>query len=269
MVSPDRKARWEKRDNVAWLYIDAPESRNALSVEVIRDVQVSLNEIKDVDEVGAVCITGAGDVAFCAGMNLKDLGRLNPDRPPLDVGPMHDAIRHFPKPTIAVVNGYCVGGGISLLANCDLAIASEEKGLFGLPEIIRGGPPGRAIGEIAHMIAVKNVFDLILSGRNWDAHKAQAVGIINRVAPHAELEQAAQTWASDIGSFNQPALMYAKRTIHKILNILPHDDRIETNSLMSSEMRADGHHGMFGGEGRSALAFIEKRSDSKATWREV
>lgn len=265
MVSDERKARWEQRDGgVAWLYIDSPETRNALSVEVIRDVVRSLEEIKPHDEIGAVCITGAGNVAFCAGMNLRDLGRLNPNRPPLDVGRMHDAIRHFTKPTIAVVNGYCVGGGISLLANCDLAIASD-RAVFGLPEVMRGGPPGRAIGELANTLAVKHLFEIVLSGRNWDAHRAQAVGLINRVAPHAELEAQAQVWAADLATFDHAGLMHSKRIILDALDVIPHDQRIRMNTLGNAEGRAAGHHGMFGSAERSALAFLEGKEGTKAT----
>ena len=265
MVSDERKARWEQRDSVAWLYIDSEETRNALSVEVIRDVIRSLDEIREHDDIGVVCIRGAGDIAFCAGMNLKDLGRLVPGRPPLNVGPMHDAIRHFPKATMAVVNGYCVGGGISLLANCDLAIASDQA-LFGLPEIIRGGPPGRAIGEIAQMIPTKHVFDMILSGRNWSAEKTLQAGLINRIVPNDELESAAQEWASDIASFNHAAIDFSKRAIHRITDIPTHDARIEMNTLTGAQMRAEGHQGMFGGEERSALAFLSKESGTKASW---
>lgn len=265
MVSDERKVRWEQRDNVAWMYIDSPETRNALSVEVIRDTVRSLEEIDQHDDIGAVCIRGAGEVAFCAGMNLRDLGRLNPDRPPLQVHLLQDGIRHFPKPVIAVVNGYCVGGGISLLANCDLAIASD-RALFGLPEIIRGGPPGRAIGEILQTIPTKHAFDLILSGRNWDADKALQVGLVNRVVPHDQLEHAAQEWASDIASFPHHSLANTKMIIHRINDIIAHDERVQANTDAMRELAAAGDRGMFGDAERSALSFLEKKTGTKASW---
>jgi len=265
VVSEERKVRWEQRDNVAWMVIDSPETRNALSVEVIRDTVRSLEEIDEHDDIGAVCVRGEGDVAFCAGMNLKDLGRLNPDRPPLQVELMHDAIRHFPKPVIAAVNGYCVGGGMSLLANCDLAIASD-RAVFGLPEVIRGGPPGRAIGELMQTIPTKFAMELILSGRNWDANRAMQVGLLNRVVPHDELESAAQEWAADIASFPHNALANTKMIVHRINDILPHDERVNANTDAMRELRDQGDQGMFGDAEKSALSFLGKKTGTKASW---
>lgn len=264
MVSEQRKVRWEQRDNVAWMYIDSPETRNALSVEVIRDTVRSLEEIGQNDEIGTVCLRGEGDIAFCAGMNLRDLGRLDPARPPLDAGLMHDAIRHFPKPVIAVVNGYCVGGGISLLANCDLAIASD-RAVFGLPEVIRGGPPGRAMGEIIQTIPAKLSMELILTGRNWDAQKALQAGLINRIAPHDQLEAMAQAWASDMASFPHQALANAKMIVHRLNDVLPHDERVQANTDAMRELSEQGDRGMFGNTENSALNFLSKKQGTKAT----
>ncbi len=260
-----KRAYWEQRDSVAWLYLNYPETRNALGNELVRDTVECLNEIRDRDDIGAVCLTGGGNVgAWCAGMNLRELGRLNPDLPPIRVEDLHDGLRFFPKVVIGVVNGYCLGGGISLIANCDLGIASDNA-TFGLPEVVRGGPPGRAIGEIMHTMPQKYVFDLILSGRNWDANKAMQAGLISRVAPAAELEETAQRWASDIASFNHAGLMYSKKIMHRILKVLPRDQRLELNTLGNQEMRAAGFRGMFTDAPGSALSFLKHEADTKAT----
>lgn len=265
MVEQEKKAYWQQRDNVAWLYLNSPETRNALGYELVRDAIACLREIESREDIGCVCLTGGGGVgSWCAGMNLRELGRLDPSRPPIRVDELHDGIRFFPKPVIGVVNGYCLGGGISLLANCDLGIAGDRAS-FGLPEIARGGPPGRAIGEIMHTMPQKYVFDLILSGRNWDAHKALQAGLVSRVAPHDRLEEVAQAWASDIASFDRAALMYTKRIMHRILKVLPRDQRIDLNTLGNQEMRAAGHRGMFGSAREGALAFLSHEEGTKAT----
>jgi enoyl-CoA hydratase/carnithine racemase len=269
MASSDKKAYWEQRGRVAWLYLNYPETRNALGNELVRDSVECLEEIRGRDDIGVVCLTGGGGVgSWCAGMNLRELGRLDPSKPPIRVETLHDGLRYFPKPVIGVVNGYCLGGGISLLANCDLGIASD-RATFGLPEVARGGPPGRAIGEILHTIPQKYAFDLILSGRNWDAQKALMAGLVTRVAPHDELENVAQQWASDIASFDAAGLMYCKRVMHRILNVLPRDQRIELNTLGNQEMRAAGFRGMFGESRESALNFLKHEEGTKATKAEV
>jgi enoyl-CoA hydratase/carnithine racemase len=264
-----KRAYWEQRDNVAWLWLNYPETRNALGNDLVTDAVACLDEIEKRDDIGAVCLIGGGNVgSWCAGMNLRELGRLDPSLPPIRVERIHDGLRYFPKPVIGVVNGYCLGGGISLLANCDLGIASD-KATFGLPEVVRGGPPGRAIGEIMHTMPQKYVFDLILSGRNWDAQKALQAGLVSRVAPHDELEEVAHRWASDIASFDHDSLMYAKRTMHRILNVLPRDQRIELNTLGGREMRAAGHRGMFSDSAGSAISFLNHGEGTKATKPEV
>jgi trans-feruloyl-CoA hydratase/vanillin synthase len=269
MTSSNKKAYWEQRGRVAWLYLNYPETRNALGNELVSDSVACLDEIRGRDDIGVVCLTGGGGVgSWCAGMNLRELGRLDPSKPPIRVETLHDTLRFFPKPVMAVVNGYCLGGGISLLANCDLGIAGD-KALFGLPEVARGGPPGRAIGEILHTIPQKYAFDLILSGRNWDAQKAMQAGLVTRVVPQDELETVAQEWASDIASFDPNGLMYCKRVMHRILNVLPRDQRIELNTLGNQEMRAAGFRGMFGESRESALNFLKHEEGTKATRSEI
>jgi enoyl-CoA hydratase/carnithine racemase len=263
LMNTDRKAYWEKRDRVAWLWLNSHETRNALGSELVSAGVECLNEIREDDDVGVVCLAGKGGVAWCAGMNLRELGRRDPDRPPIRVGDLHDGIRSFPKPVIGVVNGYCLGGGISLLANCDLGIAGDSA-QFGLPETARGGPPGRAIGEILHTIPQKFAYDLILSGRNWTAQQALNAGLVSRIAPHDELEEVAHHWANDMATFDPAGLMYCKRTMLRILDVLPRSQRIELNTLGGQEMRAAGHRGMFGDAKESALNFLQHVPNTKA-----
>lgn len=123
-------------------------------------------------------------------------------------------IRTFPKVTIAVVNGFCLGAGITLLLPHDLAIASD-RAQFGLPEIKRGFLPYPIIATMFKtLIPTKFAFEMILTGENWDAQRSMAAGLINRVVPHAELQDQAWKWGEEIGQFDQVTLKYCKMAAH-------------------------------------------------------
>jgi enoyl-CoA hydratase/carnithine racemase len=122
-----------------------------------------------------------------------------------------EAIRTFPKVTIAVINGYCLGSGMTLLLSHDLAIASEEKARFGLPEVMRGFLPIPVVGTLfKSSIPTKAAYELILTGKNWNAHRALQAGLINRIVPHTELQEAAWEWAKLIAQWDQITLQYCK-----------------------------------------------------------
>jgi enoyl-CoA hydratase/carnithine racemase len=115
-------------------------------------------------------------------------------------------IRTFPKVTVAVVNGFCLGAGITLLLPHDLAIASD-RAQFGLPEVMRGFLPYPIIATMFKtLIPTKFAFEMILTGKNWDAQRSMAAGLINRVVPHEQLQDEAWKWAHEIGAFDKVTL---------------------------------------------------------------
>lgn len=262
MTTQPKFAYWEKRDNVAWLYLDDPATRNALGSAVAEAVVRCIAEIEEDDEIGVVCLTSSHETSFSSGNNLKELARLEPPATTTTVGELHDGIRHCTRPVIAVVHGYCLGGGISLLANCDLAIASDQA-TFGLPEVVRGYPPGRALGEILQTIPAKWAFDLAMSGRNWPAERALAAGLISRIVPHDELLESAQKWASDMASFPPGSLRMTKTIMHRILDILPHDERVTAN-LSGYARDATTTPGIVGDGPNSIRSFFRHEEDTKA-----
>ena len=202
--------------STAWLRINRPEKRNAISAEVIEETIAALDRFKADPEVRCVVITGAGDVAFCVGMDFNYLLKKRET----GVGPefleMIKAIYQFPKITIAAVNGYCLGGGVNVLCACDLAIASDRAS-FGLPEVAHGGPPGLVVGPVMRTVARKHAFELNLMGkRTWDAAKAERRGLVNEVVPHEQLESVAQQWAGEIGGFAPNSVEYCKRICQEV-----------------------------------------------------
>lgn len=210
----------EIRGAVAKITINRPEKRNALSRDAIRELLAVFEELRINDDIAVVLTTGAGDVAYCAGRDLSEFptegGRNRGKDRRAEPRAYHvaEVIRNFPKVTIAVVNGFCLGGGITLLLPHDLAIASDQA-QFGLPEIKRGFLPYPIIATMFKtMVPTKFAFEMILTGENWDAHRAMAAGLINRVVPHEQLQDEAWQWASKISGFDKVTLKYCKMAAH-------------------------------------------------------
>ena len=170
MIKEGKFTILETRGAVAKLTINRPEKRNALSRDTIREILAVFEELRNDDEIAVVLTTGAGDVAYCAGRDLSEFpteggqNRGKDRRKEPRAYHVAEVIRTFPKVTIAVVNGFCLGGGITLLLPHDLAIASD-KAMFGLPEIKRGFLPYPIIATMFKtLIPTKLAFELILNG---------------------------------------------------------------------------------------------------------
>lgn len=220
MVKEGKFTIVEKRDAVAKITINRPEKRNALSRDTIREILAVFEDLRKDDSVAVVLTTGASDVAYCAGRDLSEFpteggkNRGTDRRAEPRAYHVAEVIRTFPKVTIAVVNGYCLGGGITLLLPHDLAIASD-KAQFGLPEIKRGFLPYPTIATMFKtLIPTKLAFELILTGKNWDAKKSMDAGLINRVVPHEQLQDEAWKWGEEIGKFDKVTLKYCKMAAH-------------------------------------------------------
>jgi enoyl-CoA hydratase/carnithine racemase len=211
--------RLEKRRGVAKIVFNRPAKRNALSRAMIREILDAFEELRADDSIAVVLTTGAGNIAYCAGRDLSEFptegGRSRIDRRSLPRAyHVAEVIRTFPKVTIAVVNGFCLGAGITLLLPHDLAIASEQAE-FGLPEITKGFLPYPIVATIFRtLIPTKYAFELILTGKNWNANKSMQAGLINRVVRHKELHRAAWKWGEEIAQWDQTTLKYCKMAAH-------------------------------------------------------
>jgi enoyl-CoA hydratase/carnithine racemase len=228
----------EKKEGIARLTINNPEKRNCLSEQTSSELISALEEVRNDDTVSVVTTTGAGDVAFCAGMNLHDLRRYY-EHPETEaestVLKLYETIRNFPKVTIAVVNGYCLGASITFLTSYDLAIASEEKASFGLPEVIRGFTPKYVVGALFRAVPPKFAFDILLTGENWNARKAQAAGLVSRISPHAELQETAFEWAKQIAQWDPMTLEYCKKAAHACMDQVTLSGAILTSAFYHME----------------------------------
>ncbi|HYG80975.1 MAG TPA: enoyl-CoA hydratase-related protein [Pyrinomonadaceae bacterium] len=205
----------ERRGRVALVTINRPEKRNALNIKTREEGARLLEELRDDDAVGVVVITGAGDKAFIAGADIAEFaGRTALTQREVMMGrSLFTAIDTFPKPVIAMINGYCLGGGCELALACDIRIASDAAS-FGQPEINLGIiPGGGGTQRLTRLVGEGKAMELILTGDIINAQAAYGIGLVNMVVPAADLEAKTMEMANRIGEKSPVALRMAKEAV--------------------------------------------------------
>jgi enoyl-CoA hydratase len=205
----------ERRDRVALITINRPEKRNALNIQTREEGAAALEELRADDTVRVCIITGAGDKAFIAGADIAEFaGRTAITQRDVMTGrSLFTAIDTFPKPVIAMINGYCLGGGCELALSCDLRVASE-RATFGQPEINLGIiPGGGGTQRLTRLVGEGKAMELILTGEMINAQTAYALGLVNLVVPHEELEAKTMELANRIAEKSPIALRMAKEAV--------------------------------------------------------
>jgi enoyl-CoA hydratase/carnithine racemase len=195
---------------VAWLTIDRPESRNALSRAVRDDLLAGVHRFNDDPAARVLVLTGAGDRAFCAGGDLKEMARDGLTVPPPDFVPQFGRTVEVAKPTIAAVNGVAYAGGFLLAQSCDLCVAADTA-RFAITEVKVGrGAPWAA--PLSWLIPPRIAMQLLLTGDPIDAARAHEIGLVNEVVPAADLVAATQRLAERIAANAPLSVLAAKRT---------------------------------------------------------
>ncbi len=198
------------------LCIERPEVMNCLSFPTLRRFRTLLEELRGDLSIRCIMITGAGERAFCAGADLKERKTMPAERVPdfvRNIRGLMDDVAAMPQPTVAVVQGFAFGGGTELMLACDLRVAAEEA-MFGLTETTLAIIPGAGgTQRLPRLIGASRAKDLILTGRKIDASEAERIGLVNRVAPRAGLEEAALDLASTIAANGPVAVRAAKEAI--------------------------------------------------------
>lgn len=205
----------ERRDRVAVVTINRPEKRNALNIQTRAEGAEILDELRADDSVRVVVFTGAGDKAFIAGADIAEFADRTAitQRELMLERSLFNAIDTFPKPVIAMVNGYCLGGGCELALACDIRIASD-KASFGQPEINLGIiPGGGGTQRLTRLVGEGKAMELILTGEIINAQAAFDIGLVNHVVPADQLEAKTMDIANRIADKSPIALRLAKEAV--------------------------------------------------------
>ncbi len=213
---------YERRDAIAYLTLNRPDKLNALNAALVADLQDALDVVEADPEVRVAIITGAGR-AFSAGFDISpDPGSPSPHNgsPDLWRGHLKELIDTFmkvwnlPKPVIAAVNGYALGGACELVQVCDVKIASE-RAVLGEPEIRAGfGPPLLITPYSVNLAAAK---ELLLTGDTVDAYEAARIGLVSRVVPHGQLMDECERVARKMCLMSQLGVKMTKVAVNRAL----------------------------------------------------
>ena len=205
----------DKQENVGFITFNRPEKRNAMNPRLHEEMNLGLAALIEDDEVRVIILTGAGD-SFCAGNDLKEFFAEQVDRPlefrrsSRRFTEWRERLRTCPKPTIAAINGWCLGAGLSVICVADFAIAAEEA-MFGLPEVNFGVfPAGGATKGPLEVLSHRDAMDLILTGRNISAREADRLRLVNRCVPRDRLMAECRALADELKQKDPVALMIAK-----------------------------------------------------------
>lgn len=197
-------------DSIAIVTIHRPNQRNAINRNVIAGLQGAWRRLEADDAVRVGILTGSGEQAFCAGMDLKEVSAMQLRVPPRDMLPVLGDVMHVSKPMIAAVNGVAYAGGWLLAQMCDLCIAAEHA-RFAITEAKVGrGMPWAA--PLTHMLPQRVVMELLLTGQPMSAHRALALGYVNDVVAVEHLRSRALAMARAIAA-NAPLTVKAAREL--------------------------------------------------------
>lgn len=211
-------ALYEKRGRIAYITINRPASMNALHPPANEELSAIFDDFQEDDDLWVAILTGAGERAFCAGMDLKYSAQHAGERSRRpNRGGFGGIDTRFDlwKPVIAAVNGYCLAGGFETMLACDIAIAAEHA-QFGLPEPkwgLTAGPTG--FHRLVRQIPAKVAMGLLLTGDFIDAREAYRVGLVNEVVPLSQLMPAAERWAEKILACAPSAIRATKQATYQ------------------------------------------------------
>lgn len=245
----------EIEKGIGLITLNRPEAANAMSIQLLTDLNECLDEVFKNREIRVVLITGSGDKAFCAGADLKERKNMNEQQVRETVrliGSTINRVEALPQPVIAVLNGVAFGGGLELALACDLRIASSEAKM-GLTEVSLGIIPGAGgTQRLPRLIGLGKAKELIYTARRITASEALEINLINEVVEKEDLLQRATELAREIAKNAPLSLIQAKTAINKGIEVdLTTGLKIEElayNELLYTEDRMEG-----------LVAFQEKR----------
>jgi enoyl-CoA hydratase len=246
----------EHREGVAVVSINRPDKLNALNAATVSEVRRAFEQLRDDRSIRAVILTGTGEKAFIAGADIGELSQMTP-LSGIEVSRAgQDTLRlieTMPKPVIAAVNGFALGGGLEFALACHVRIASENARL-GLPEVKLGIIPGYGgTFRLPRIVGRGRALELMLTGEMIKADEAYRIGLVNQVVPQAQLMESAEAMARKIAANGPVAVALAIQAVDNSYHATTEDaQRLEANMFGLLASTADMREGMG--------AFLEKRT---------
>jgi len=249
---------WEASDGVAVITVNRPDKLNALNQETMAELADAAARAGADESIRAVIVTGAGPKAFVAGADIGELARQDPiggQRTSRRGQAVLDTLENLPKPVIAAINGFALGGGLELALACHLRVAAENA-LLGLPEVSLGIIPGYGgTQRLARLIGPGRAAEMILTARRVEAREAEQIGLVNRVVPAGGALEAARGLAGEILRHGPLAVRFALEAMRHGLEMpLAQGLAFEADRFGLIAASLDMREGM--------AAFLEKRRAS-------
>jgi enoyl-CoA hydratase/carnithine racemase len=254
-MSAEKIIRFDLEGVVGVVTLNRPDSMNAINLEMRRVLADTIEAAEADGKVRAIIIRGAGDRAFCAGADIKEFkaaDSLDAEREERQPPRWNDLIAGCRKPTIAAIQGVCLGGGLEMALACDIRIASREA-IFGLPEVRLALIPGAGgTQRLPRIVGLGHAMRLILTGDRIDANEAWRIGLVSEVVPSEELIERAFHLAQRIVEGGPIAIAYAKEAVQRGIDMPITDGlRLEADLATLLTNTADRLEG--------AAAFRERR----------
>jgi naphthoate synthase len=246
---------YEKMDGIAKITINRPEVRNAFRPLTVTEMQKAFLDVQNDPEIGVVILTGAGDLAFCSGGDQRirgDQGYVGSDGVPrLNVLDLQRQIRTLPKPVIAMVAGYAIGGGHVLHVICDLTIAADNAKFGQTGPKVGSFDAGLGAGYLARIIGHKKAKEIWFLCRQYGAQEALDMGLVNTVVPLAKLEEETVSWCNEILRLSPMALRCLKSAFNAETDGEIGIQELAGNTTLLYYMSEEGQEGK--------KAYLEKR----------
>ncbi|HKQ61041.1 MAG TPA: enoyl-CoA hydratase-related protein [Candidatus Polarisedimenticolaceae bacterium] len=211
-----KRLRYELRDGAAWITVDRPEKLNALDRQTVAELASAAQLAAAEPGARAVVLTGAGEKAFVAGADIEEMAGLDPAGAQEFSGFLQETLDRFercPKPVLAAVNGFALGGGCELAMACHLRFAAANA-RFGQPEVGLGLIPGAGgTQRLPRLVGRGRALDIILGGAPIDATEALRIGLVDRVCPPGELTATVASYVAALASKSPRALARALEAV--------------------------------------------------------
>ena len=243
---------YDKGGGIARVTINRPEVRHAVRPQTLAELRDAFARARDDTDVGAIIFTGAGTEAFCSGGDQKirgDDGYIGDDSVAkqgvgrLDVGDLHVQIRRLPKPVVAMVAGYAVGGGHILHLVCDLTIAADNARFGQTGPRVGSFDGGFGAGLLARQVGAKRAKEIWFLARLYDAHEAKDMGLVNEVVPLDELERETVRWCREMLVLSPLALRLLKASFNAAEDGLTGLQQLSHDATLLFYMTEEGQEG--------------------------